>query len=386
MKFIAHWLFKDCDYKDPDTREKIGVFSSIMGIVLNIFLAALKFILGTLSGSIAILSDSFNNLSDSASSIVAYIGYKIANKPADKDHPFGHGRVEYLTSLVIGIIIVMVGVGLCTSSFEKVLNPTELLFNGWILIVLIASILVKIWMALFNRYLGKACNSSVMISVFKDSFNDVIATSATVLAYYFSPFTDLPIDGIMGLVVSCFVLYAGYGVIKDTFDSLLGKPIDVELVEEITAIILSSPIALGVHDLVLHSYGPTQVMGSVHVEVSSKGNVLTVHDEIDEIERKIKEELRVILTIHTDPIEEDDEVVKQCQTLINSIVIKLDPSMSFHDLRVVTGPTHTNIIFDLVIPFEFKLNHDEIKAFIDQNLVNEETKYYTVITYDHDFH
>lgn len=386
MKIIAHWLFKDCDYKDPDTREKIGIFSSIMGIILNVFLAVLKFILGTISGSIAILSDSFNNLSDSASSVVAYVGYKIANKPADKDHPFGHGRVEYLTSLVIGIIIVFVGLNLFVSSFDKVLNPSPLEYNMWILVALIASILIKVWMAMFNRYLGKECNSSVMISVFKDSFNDVVATSATVLAYILSPYTSLPLDGLMGIVVSCFVSYTGYEVIKDTFDSLLGKPIDTELVEKITKIIMDSDVALGVHDIMLHSYGPTQIMGSAHVEVSAKGDVLAIHDEIDEIERRIKNELRVSLTLHTDPIEEDDEVVCYCQNLIGNIIRNIHPQMSFHDLRVVSGPSHTNIVFDLVIPFDCNFDHNEIEAFINSELAKETTKYYTVITFDHEYH
>lgn len=386
MKKIIEWIFKTTEFKSVKIKEEAGVFSSFMGIILNILLSIVKLGIGFYTGSIAIMSDAFNNISDTGSSVIAYIGYKVSSKPADKDHPFGHGRAEYLASLFIGISILFVGINLLQTSFDKVLHPQPLIFSWWVVIVLLCSILVKVWMAAFNKTLGQLCNSSVMMAIYQDSLNDVMATSATMIAYFLSPYSSLPIDGVMGMLVSFVILYAGFEMIKDTLDTLLGKPVDNEIVDQIISILKNEAEILGVHDLILHSYGPNKVMGSVHAEVNSEGNVLEIHDMIDELERQVMEELNVLLTIHTDPIEVNNETVNHVKKLMNNILNELDKDLHFHDLRLVSGPTHTNIIFDLVIPFDNALSSEEIQCHIDERLSHEPIKYYVVMTLEHDYH
>lgn len=380
-KFIKNYEQID----DSKVREQYGVLSSIVGIFCNIILFVLKFIIGTMANSIAIISDGFNNLSDCASCIVTLFGYKMAAKPADKDHPFGHGRMEYLTSLVIAVVILFVGVELLKGSWAKIWQPKQVEFSVVAVCSVVISVLIKVWMGFFNRNLGKKINSTVMLATSKDSFNDVLATSATLIALVAALFTDAPIDGIIGIVVSVFILISGYGIIKETVDQLLGQPADPKLVNDIKNMVEETDVAIGMHDLIIHSYGPGKLIGSVHVEVDGKGDIMEIHDAIDELERNIYDELNVMITIHMDPVETDNEEINKCKALIEKIICEIDIKLSMHDFRIVSGPSHTNLIFDIVIPYECKLSEKFIKEEIDRRLKNCDKVYYTVITFDKNF-
>ncbi len=384
--FLVRTFVKDHEnIKDPRTRESYGTLSSIVGIVCNILLFVLKYVMGTLSNSIAVVSDAFNNLSDSASCIVTLLGYKISAKPADKDHPFGHGRMEYLTSLIIAAVILVMGIELLKDSIGKLFHPEEVKFSIIVIISLVASVGVKLWMSAFNTALGRKINSTVMLATAKDSRSDVIATAATIVSVVASLFTSLPIDGLMGIVVSVFILKAGYEIIKDTVDELLGKPADAETVKEITDIVCKDERIIGVHDMIIHNYGPGNMIGSCHAEVRSSEDFIAAHDLIDRIERDVYKNLKIAMTIHMDPIEIDDENINFCRQLVLNAVDSIDNVLKIHDFRTVTGETHTNLIFDIVIPFGFKHTDSEIKQMIDEQLSKEDTKYYTVITFDHDY-
>ncbi len=385
--FLVKLFVKDYEnINEPTVRQKYGTLSSITGMICNIILFLLKYIMGTLSNSISIVSDAFNNLSDCASCLVTLLGYKMASKPADKDHPFGHGRIEYLTSLIIAVLVILVGIELLKSSFTKIISPEPLQFSFTALTALIFSIAVKLWMSFFNTRLGKKINSTVMLATAKDSRSDVIATSATLIALVASVFTKkIPADGIMGIIVSIFILKAGYEIVKDTVDDLLGKPADPELVEKIKNCVLKNEKMLGIHDLVIHNYGPGKMIGSCHVEVACSENIMTVHDIVDDIEREIFKQLKVLMTIHMDPIETDDKRTNEAKKLILKIIDHIDPSLSIHDFRIVQGDSHTNLIFDIVVPYELKLDNDTIKNLIDEKLSHEKTKYYTVIVFDREY-
>lgn len=385
-EFLVKKFIKDYDkIEDNKVREKYGILSSFVGIICNIILFSAKFIIGAMSNSIAIISDGFNNLSDCASCIVTMFGYKMAAKPADKDHPFGHGRMEYLTALVIAVVILFVGVELLKGSWSKITNPDEIEFSAVALIVIIISILIKVWMGFFNRVLGARINSSVMLATSKDSFNDVIATGASLIALVASLFTDAPVDGIMGIIVSVFILLSGYGIIKETIDQLLGQPADEALVNNIKAMVEESAYAIGMHDLIIHCYGPGNLIGSVHIEVDGKGNIMEIHDAIDELERNIYDELGVMITVHMDPVETDNEEINKAKAMVETIIKKIDSNLSMHDFRMVAGPSHTNLIFDIVIPYDCKLSQKFIKDEIDHRLKAYDKIYYTVITFDNSF-
>lgn len=370
---------------DLRVRGKYGTLSSIVGIICNLLLFALKYIMGTLSNSIAVVSDAFNNLSDAASCIVTLLGYKMAAKPADKNHPFGHGRMEYLISLIIAAVILVMGLELLKDSFLKIIHPEEVKFSFIALVSLIASIGVKLWMSLFNTNLGKKINSSAMLATAKDSRSDVIATSATVAALLLSTVTDHPIDGFMGLLVSVFILKSGIEIIKDTVDELLGKPADPEVIREIRELVCCDERIIGIHDLIIHNYGPGNMIGSCHAEVKSNEDFTAAHDLIDRIEHEIHKQLKISMTIHMDPIEVDNEQISAFREMLWNVVKSIDNRLNFHDFRTVTGDTHVNLIFDLVVPFEVDLSDDELKSRIDEILSREETKYYTVITFDRDY-
>ncbi len=371
--------------EDAKVRENYGLLSSLTGIACNVLLFAVKLVMGTIAHSISITSDAFNNLSDSASCVVTLLGYKLAAKPADKDHPFGHGRIEYLTSLVLASVILIVGFELLKSSAMKVIHPETVRFSWIVLISLLASIGVKFWMCGFNRKLGRRIDSSVMLATAQDSLNDVIATTATVVSLVLSAFVSWPVDGIMGVIVSIFVLFSGYGIIKDTISELLGQPADKELVSKISDIMLSRPEIMGLHDLIIHSYGPGNLIGSAHAEVSAHDDLLQIHDTIDEVEKEIYERLHVMFTIHMDPIETDNQEIEEARKMMKNILAQIDEQLSFHDFRMVSGPTHTNLIFDIVVPFECKLGFDDIRKQINDQLSLQKKKWYTVITFDRDY-
>lgn len=370
------------DLDNPKVRRSYGTLSSFVGIICNIFLFCAKYLLGTFSNSISIVSDAFNNLTDSAGCIVTLFGYKMSSKPADKDHPFGHGRMEYLSTLTIAIIILMVGFELLKNSFSKIIHPDELRFSIITIISLILSVCLKLWMSFFNNKLGKKINSGVLIATSKDSKTDAVATSATIIAIITSLFTKFPVDGVIGILVSIFIMKSGYDIIKDTIDDLLGKPADPELVKSIKEYIQQSDKIIGIHDLIIHNYGPGNMIASCHAEVRSDEDFIAVHDSIDIIEREIYSKLNILMTIHMDPVEVDNELVNKCKSRILEIVETIDDSLCIHDFRIVTGETHTNLVFDLVVPYGFKYKNEDIKKIIDDNLKDDEIKYFTVITFD----
>ncbi|MBQ9956184.1 MAG: cation transporter [Ruminococcus sp.] len=382
---VKHFVKDSENTTDIQVRERYGTLSSIVGIFCNILLFLLKYIMGTLSNSIAIVSDAFNNLSDSASCIVTLMGYKISAKPADKDHPFGHGRMEYLTSLIIATVIIVMGVELMKSSVSKIISPEEVEFRAVVLISLILSVAVKLWLSRFNTVLGKKINSTVMLATAKDSKNDVVATAITIVSLICSLFTDLPVDGVIGIIVSLFVLKAGIEIIRDTVDELLGKPADAEITRQICNIVCRDSRIIGIHDLIIHNYGPGNMFGSCHAEIRSDEDFISAHDLIDRIEHEIHNKLKISMSIHMDPIETDNAQINHCKTVVSGILRKISPRLSFHDFRAVTGDTHTNLIFDVVIPFDMELSNSEIKKQIDNALADEPVKYYTVITFDREY-
>lgn len=385
-KFLIQKFIKNPDdINNLKVRRNYGTLSSVVGIICNVFLFILKYIMGTLSGSISVVSDAFNNLSDSAGCMVTLLGYKLASKPADKDHPFGHGRMEYLTALTIAVLILIVAFELFRNSVKKIIHPEKLTFSLIVLISLLVSILIKLWMSFFNAFLGKKINSSVMLAAAKDSRTDVIATSATCIAVISSLYTNLPVDGIMGLVVSLFIFKSGIDIVKDTVDNLLGKPVDSDIVYAIKEMVGESDKIIGIHDLVVHNYGPGNMIGSLHAEVKSNEDFVFVHDMIDELERRIHRELNILMTIHMDPIETDNEQVNLSLDMIRNIILDIDPCLQIHDFRLVAGDTHTNLIFDIVVPYDCKYNNDDIKELIDKQLDKMEDNYYTVITFDREY-
>ena len=373
------------DIENSKVRQSYGSLSSGVGLVCNILLFLIKYIMGTLSGSISIVSDAFNNLSDSGGCIVTFLGYKMASKPADKDHPFGHGRVEYLTSLILSAIIVIVGFELFKSSAGKIMNPEPVKFSIIVLVSLIISICVKLWMSVFNMKLGKKINSGVMTATAEDSRNDVIATSATVIALISSLFTDFPIDGIMGVIVSLFILKTGFDIIRDTVDDLIGKPVQPEIIEKIKNSIISDSDIIDIHDLVIHNYGVTKMIGSCHIEIRSDMSFQEVHEIADRTERRIYSELNIMMTIHTDPVDIDDEQTRKYKAVVKDIVSSMNQGFSIHDFRMVSCENHKNLIFDITVPYECKISNEKIQHFIDKKLEEYDGKYYTIITFDREY-
>lgn len=370
------------DTKNPDIREKYGYLGSVTGIIINIFLAAAKYLIGVITNSIAITADAVNNLSDSVSCVITLVSFKMANMKPDKEHPFGHGRIEYVAALIVGFIVELMGYELIKSSIGKIRNPEAIVFSVPAVIVLLISIGGKIWLAVFNRHLGKKIDSPAMSAVVADSISDTTATAITLISLVVSLFTDFPLDGYMGIVVSLFILYSGFGILKESVGIILGKPPEKELVDELVAFIMSHDEILGIHDLVIHSYGATRTFASVHTEISSDGDLLRAHDTIDSIERLTKEKFGIELVIHMDPIVTNDEKTESYYQYIHKTVKDFDSSLSIHDFRVVEGPTHTNLIFDIVIPHKYKLTEKELIAEINNLVHKDNENYFLVITVD----
>lgn len=383
--FLIKLFIKDSDVSKPQVRERYGMLSSITGIVCNIILFVVKFLMGTLSGSIAVTSDAFNNLSDCLSCIITLASYKLAAKPADKDHPFGHGRLEYLSSLFIAVLIILVGFEFLKTSFDKVLHPTMVTFSWIVVISLVVSVLIKIWMHFFNKKLGNITKSSAMLATATDSLSDALTTSVTIISIVLSLFVDFPVDGIIGVIVSLLILKAGYGIVKDTVDTLLGQPADEETMKAIMDIVYSYDVVLGVHDVIVHNYGPGNVMASLHAEVDSKVDILEAHDQIDSIERELGEKLHIMTSIHMDPIETSNEALNEMRVFVLNVLSQIDERITMHDFRMVCGESHTNLIFDIVIPYELVKKKEELKAKIDEKINEVFPNYYTVITFDTDF-
>ncbi len=373
------------DVKKTEVRTAYGVLSGVVGIVLNTLICLVKFIIGYLTGSIAITADAINNLSDAGSSAVTLFGFKISNKPADKEHPFGHGRVEYITSLIVSFIVLFMSFELAVSSVEKIMNPQPVKYSLVSSLVLGVSILGKLWLALFNRKLGKKIDSAAMAAVVKDSIGDIAATTATLIALVLSKFIDFSIDGYLGVFVSLFVFWAGFSILREATGTLLGKPPTKEFVDELQSEILSYDGVMGIHDLMLHDYGPGRLFGSVHVEVSGDVDINISHELIDNIEKEIYEKMGILLVIHMDPLEVNADKVNKLKETVMSIVLEINKEYSIHDFRMVESPSHTNLIFDLVIPYGHKQSRQEIADIVAQKVKEYNPMYYCVITVEHSF-
>lgn len=370
--------------EDPAVRTAYGNLAGAVGIACNALLCAAKLLVGTLFGSISVTADAVNNLSDASSSIITLVGFKLSAKPADKEHPYGHARIEYLAGLAVSVLIIVIGFELARTSLDKILHPTPVAFSWLTVAVLVGSIGVKLWMAVFNRAIGRRIGSSTLQATATDSRNDVISTAAVLAALALGQATHLVLDGWMGLAVALFILYSGIGLIKETVDPLLGEAPSEELTQYIARKVLSYEGVLGTHDLMVHDYGPGRCFASVHVEMAAEKDVLESHDIIDNIEREVGHEMNLNLVIHMDPVVTDDERLNQLHAQVQQIVVGIDSDLSMHDFRAVFGPTHTNLVFDVVVPPGFSLSDSELSRRIEQQ-VQTLGSYFCVITVDHNY-
>lgn len=374
------------DYHSPAVRQAYGILSGAVGIALNILLFLGKWLAGTLSGSIAITADAFNNLSDAGSSLITLIGFKLSGQEPDPEHPFGHGRMEYISGLFVSVAILIMGFELMKSSVEKLLHPAPIDGSPLILGILAASILVKVYMAYYNRSLGRKLKSTAMQATAMDSLSDTISTALVLAATIITQLTGLLLDGWFGILVGLFIFYTGFKTMKDTIDPLLGQPPQKELVTAIHRIVMAHPMVHGIHDLIVHDYGPGRLMISLHAEVSADGNLLSIHDEIDNIEHELQEKLKCSATIHMDPIVTDNSEINEMHQVILKMVTDLDSRFTIHDFRMVEGPTHTNLIFDVVLPFDCDYtDNDVINKLKEQIHALPEGKYFAVIQADRAF-
>ena len=370
------------DVKNPVVRSAYGTLSSVVGILLNILLFAGKFLVGTISGSVAIRADAINNLTDAASQIVSLISFRIAAKPADRDHPYGHARIEYVASMIVSFLILIIAYQLLGDSIDKIINPVATEFR-WVTVgVLVASILVKLWLGLFNRRIGKKIDSEVLRATMTDSLSDAGATFAVLISTLVYHFTDFDPDAYMGIAVALLIAVAGIRILNDTKNSILGGAPEAEVVEAIHRIVGSYPEALGIHDMAVHSYGPGTTMASLHVEVDGSADIFDVHDAMDRIEKQLYTEAGIHATIHMDPIVTGDPLVSRVRDQVSALLTGMDERLSMHDFRMVKGTTHSNLIFDVAVPFEIKTDTNELKAAIATAVKSIDETYCTVITID----
>lgn len=386
-EFLVHRFIKDYENtEDTKVRTAYGILSSMVGIFCNVLLFAAKLSIGMLMHSISVMADGFNNLSDAASSIISFIGVKMAEKPADEEHPFGHGRIEYIAALVVSFLVIEVGITFLKSSAGKLTNPEEINFDLIPFLILVFSVGVKLWMAAFNRKLGKRIDSKVMLATAADSMGDVFTTGATILSILVCTFTGLNIDAIAGLVVSLIVIWAGVGIAKDTLEPLIGQAVDPELAERIRREVESYEGIEGTHDLIVHNYGPNRSMASIHAEVPRDVDIETSHEIIDRIEREVTKKLGIFLVIHMDPVEMRDERVLAAKEHLEKVLEKLDPEAAFHDFRMVWGEERINLIFDVQVPFSYgEEQQKELETEIAARMMLTDPRYRCVITVEKSF-
>lgn len=384
--FIIKKFIKDYEnVNEQRVRESYGITASITGIILNTLLSIGKILTGIIFNSISVTADGVNNLSDGASSVITLIGFKISSKPADKDHPFGHARMEYLTGLILGIAVILVGVELIKSSFDKIMNPTKTIFSIEMIVVLIVSVLIKLWISLFYKKLGDKISSATLKASSTDSRNDVISTIVVILSLLVSNATGYEVDGYVGILVALFILYSGYDILRDILNPLLGEMPDREFIESIENKILSYDGIVNIHDLVVHNYGPNRYFASVHAEVDAKEDIMKSHDLIDNIERDFARELDISLVIHLDPIITDDEEINELRSMTDKIVKSIDERLTMHDFRVVKGETHTNLIFDVVVPVDYDIKSSKLVSMIEKEIQNKDETYFAVVTVDKNY-
>lgn len=370
------------EYSDPAVRRAYGTLCSVYGIVLNIFLFGFKFLAGLLTGSIAITADSFNNLGDAGSSVITLIGFRLSSQKPDPDHPFGHGRFEYISGLFVSIAILLMGFELAKSSFDKIIHPVAVEKSTAAIIILAVSVLAKLYMCFYNRNIGKKISSSAMKATGADSLSDAVSTFVVLCVTVISGFIPISIDGYAGMLVALFILWTGINSVKETISPLLGQPPEEEFVRNVERIVLSYDIVTSIHDLVVHDYGPGRLMISLHAEVPSSMDIMIAHDIIDNIEMRISSELGCHCTIHMDPINCNDEYTNSLRMLASSLAASIDNRITIHDFRCVVGKTHTNLIFDAVLPFECSITDDEFKARLDELIKKEDPKLNCVILID----
>lgn len=383
---MLQWFIKDHENTtDSAVRGRYAAFAGLIGITSNFFLFVIKLIVGTLFSSIAVTADAVNNLTDAGSSIIVLVGFKLSRKPADEKHPYGHARAEYITGFLVSVVILLLGIELIKASFHKVLNPDPINFSYLTIIVLIVSILVKLWQGIINKNLGRRINSTALIATGQDSMNDVISTSSVLAATIFAKITDIQIDGYMGIAVALFIVYSGIKLIIETLNPLMGIAPDQELISDIEEEILSYEGVLGLHDLVVHSYGPDKYFASVHVEVDANHDLLESHDLIDVIEKDITNKFSVNTVIHMDPIVTDNEKINDLRRKVDEIVRSIDAKLSMHDFRVVLGKTHSNLIFDILLPPSYNSCETELRKSIDEEIKKIDATFHSVITIDRNY-
>ena len=388
ITFLASLFIKDSkNYKEPSVRQAYGVLSGAVGIGLNILLFFGKWLAGTISGSIAIIADAFNNLSDAGSSIITLIGFRLSGQEPDPEHPFGHGRMEYISGLLVSVAILVMGFELIGSSIGKLRSPEPIESSALVFGILIASILVKLYMFFYNHSLSKKIESAAMTATSVDSLSDTVATTLVLIATLISKYTGLLLDGWFGILVGLFILYTGGSTLKETIDLLLGQPPKQEFIDEVKEIVLGHSMVHGVHDLIVHDYGPGRVMISLHAEVDVNGDIQDIHEQIDHIEHELQEKLHCSATIHMDPIVTDDKEVLAMKAKVEEMVHFLDESFSMHDFRMVRGSTRTNLIFDVEVPRKTSYTDNEIVNWLKERIHElPGSKYFAVIQIDHEYY
>lgn len=371
---------------DNAVRESYGTFAGIVGIFVNCILFVAKFVAALLSGfSISVIADALNNLFDAGSSVVTFLGFKLANRKEDEDHPFGHGRIEYITGLIVSFIIILVGFELIKESISKIFNPSEASYSLVSVIIMAVAIAVKVWLGLFNRTLGKTINSGTLKATAMDSFCDVAATGAVLVGLVVGLVFGVNVEGYTGTLVAGFIIFTGISSAKDTLSPLLGEAPDEQFVESIEKTVMAHEKVIGIHDLIVHDYGPGRKIVSLHAEVNADDDVLEIHDAIDLIEMELKAKFKCVATIHMDPIDLNCEKTNNLKNQVNEILKNIDNSLSFHDFRVVSGPTHTNLIFDVLVPYNFFLTDEQLKREIREKVTNISDNYFCVISIDKKF-
>lgn len=383
-------LAKHCirDYEnvtDAAVRRAYGILCGLVGIAINLLLFAGKLTAGLLSGSIAIMADAFNNLSDAGSSVVTLLGFKLAAQKPDKDHPFGHGRLEYISGLVVSLVILLMGIELLRSSIDKIIHPEAVSFSPLVAAILVVSILAKLYMAAYNKAVGKQIGSAAMSATAADSLSDSMATGAVLLSTLAGCIWDIQIDGWCGVLVSLFIFWAGINAAKETISPLLGQPPAPEFVQEVQAQVLTHPEITGIHDLIVHDYGPGRCIISLHAEVPADGDILALHDVVDTAEKELQSSLGCLATIHMDPVVKDDGITAETKERVSKMVKLIDPGLSIHDFRMVPGPTHTNLIFDAEVPFACTLSKDEIRRRIEEGVEALDKRFCAVVELDESY-
>lgn len=380
ISLLSRIFIKEADqYDKPEVRRFYGVFCSIFGIVLNIILFGTKIFAGMITGSVAITADAFNNLSDAGSSVITLAGFKFADMKPDKEHPFGHGRFEYISGLIVAIFIILMGFELARSSLEKIFHPETVVVELAATVILVISVLTKLYMALYNYRIGKKINSSAMRATGLDSLSDAAATTVVLIAMGFMEVTGINIDGYCGMLVALFILWAGYQAAKETVSPLLGGRPDEEFIKQIRDIVLSHDKIVGIHDMIVHDYGPGRVMISLHAEVPGDEDIFKLHEIIDHIEMELERKLQCNCVIHMDPIESKNEVVNAMRHGVAKIVRSIDEELTIHDFRMVTGEFRTNLIFDVVLPQEFDMTEDELRKEVQERVLEKYPNHYSVI-------